>query len=113
MSLSLSLSLDLSLKPKSYALFDATDLFVAAIHGSNVNERNNIRLKDKMAEMTAFNNTLYLAFGRHLEEIHVTWAHLEKKQTRLRTYTNISQDYVLRGWRRRHKIHVTPSQFIP
>ncbi|GJX20941.1 zinc finger, CCHC-type containing protein [Tanacetum coccineum] len=24
----------------------------------------------------------YLAFGRHLEEIHVTWAHLEKKQTR-------------------------------
>ncbi|GKF76218.1 hypothetical protein Tco_0225662, partial [Tanacetum coccineum] len=26
----------------------------------------------------------YLAFGRHLEEIHVTWAHLEKKQTRLR-----------------------------
>ncbi|GJY38324.1 retrotransposon protein, putative, ty1-copia subclass [Tanacetum coccineum] len=39
-----------------------------------------------------------LAFGRHLEEIHVTWAHLEKKQTRLRTYTNISQDYVLRGY---------------
>ncbi|GJT74190.1 hypothetical protein Tco_1040915 [Tanacetum coccineum] len=55
----------------------------------------------------------YLAFGRHLEEIHVTWAHLEKKQTRLQTYTNISQDYVLRCWRRRHKMHVTPSQFIP
>ncbi|GJW80335.1 retrovirus-related pol polyprotein from transposon TNT 1-94 [Tanacetum coccineum] len=29
----------------------------------------------------------YLAFGRHLEEIHVTWAHLEKKQTRLGTKT--------------------------
>ncbi|GJT99810.1 hypothetical protein Tco_1110149 [Tanacetum coccineum] len=42
----------------------------------------------------------YLAFGRHLEEIHVTWAHLEKKRTRLWTYTNISQDYVLSGWRR-------------
>ncbi|GKD13083.1 hypothetical protein Tco_1197490 [Tanacetum coccineum] len=53
--------------------------------------------------------TLYLAFGRHLEEIHVNWAHLEKKRTRLRTYNNISQDYVLSGWRRRHKIHVTPS----
>ncbi|GKC05602.1 hypothetical protein Tco_0997212, partial [Tanacetum coccineum] len=25
--------------------------------------------------------------GWHLEELHVTWAHLEKKQTRLRTYT--------------------------
>ncbi|GJU53239.1 hypothetical protein Tco_1226953 [Tanacetum coccineum] len=27
------------------------------------------------------------ALGWHLEEIHVTWAHLEKKQTRLRLYT--------------------------
>ncbi|GJZ15794.1 hypothetical protein Tco_0551471 [Tanacetum coccineum] len=44
--------------------------------------------------------TLFRAFGRHLEEIHVTWAHLEKKQTRLRTYTNISQDYTLSSWRR-------------
>ncbi|GKD17553.1 hypothetical protein Tco_1206711, partial [Tanacetum coccineum] len=26
----------------------------------------------------------YFAFGRHLEEIHVTWAHLEKKRIRLR-----------------------------
>ncbi|GJS21836.1 hypothetical protein Tco_0450468 [Tanacetum coccineum] len=25
--------------------------------------------------------------GWHLEEIHVTWAHLEKKRIRLRTYT--------------------------
>ncbi|GJU39870.1 hypothetical protein Tco_1192827 [Tanacetum coccineum] len=29
----------------------------------------------------------FLALGWHLEEIHVTWAHLEKKRTRLRTYT--------------------------
>ncbi|GKA29740.1 hypothetical protein Tco_0715985 [Tanacetum coccineum] len=29
----------------------------------------------------------FLALGWHLEEIHVTWAHLEKKQTRLRLYT--------------------------
>ncbi|GJS77661.1 hypothetical protein Tco_0727542 [Tanacetum coccineum] len=29
----------------------------------------------------------FLALGWHLEEIHVTWAHLEKKWTRLRTYT--------------------------
>ncbi|GJZ31977.1 MAK10-like protein [Tanacetum coccineum] len=34
------------------------------------------------------------SFG-HLEELHVTWAHLEKKRTRLRTYANISQDNVL------------------
>ncbi|GJV81567.1 retrovirus-related pol polyprotein from transposon TNT 1-94 [Tanacetum coccineum] len=31
----------------------------------------------------------YLAFGRHLEEIHLTWAHLEKKRTRLQLYTKI------------------------
>nr|GEV56762.1 hypothetical protein [Tanacetum cinerariifolium] len=29
----------------------------------------------------------FLALGWHLEEIHITWTHLEKKRTRLRTYT--------------------------
>ncbi|GJY76812.1 hypothetical protein Tco_0481928 [Tanacetum coccineum] len=29
----------------------------------------------------------FLALGWHLEGIHVTWAHLEKKRTRLRLYT--------------------------
>nr|GFA04334.1 hypothetical protein [Tanacetum cinerariifolium] len=38
--------------------------------------------------------TLYQAYalGWILEEIHVTWAHLEKKQTRLRTYTKSLED---------------------
>nr|GEX60559.1 hypothetical protein [Tanacetum cinerariifolium] len=31
----------------------------------------------------------HVARERHLEELHVTWAHLEKKRTRLRAYTNI------------------------
>ncbi|GJW44758.1 retrovirus-related pol polyprotein from transposon TNT 1-94 [Tanacetum coccineum] len=35
---------------------------------------------------------MYLAFGRHLEEIRVTWAHLEKKRTRLRTNTKTHED---------------------
>ncbi|GKD60187.1 hypothetical protein Tco_1297696 [Tanacetum coccineum] len=52
----------------------------------------------------------YFAFGRHLEEIHVPWAHLEKKQTRLRTYTNIAQEFLYNSWRWRHKYNVTPSQ---
>nr|GEY32682.1 hypothetical protein [Tanacetum cinerariifolium] len=30
---------------------------------------------------------MFLALGWHFTEIHVTWAHLEKKRTRLRTYT--------------------------
>ncbi|GKC97868.1 hypothetical protein Tco_1168143 [Tanacetum coccineum] len=45
-----------------------------------------------------------------LEEIHVTWAYLEKKWTRLRTYTNIAQEFLYSGWRRRHKYNVMPSQ---
>ncbi|GJR10753.1 hypothetical protein Tco_0793405 [Tanacetum coccineum] len=44
----------------------------------------------------------YFAFGRNLEEIHMTWAHLEKKRTRLRTYTNMAQEFLYNGWRRRH-----------
>ncbi|GJT96454.1 hypothetical protein Tco_1091972 [Tanacetum coccineum] len=39
----------------------------------------------------------YLAFGRHLEEIHVTWAHLEKKRTRLRTNTKTLEDLCLQS----------------
>ncbi|GJR77850.1 retrovirus-related pol polyprotein from transposon TNT 1-94 [Tanacetum coccineum] len=34
----------------------------------------------------------FLALGWLLEEIHVTWTHLEKKQTRLRTYTKSLKD---------------------
>ncbi|GJW59763.1 MAK10-like protein [Tanacetum coccineum] len=39
-----------------------------------------------------FDEMSFLAIGWHLEEIHVTWAHLEKKQTRLRTYTKSLED---------------------
>ncbi|GKE30016.1 hypothetical protein Tco_1445400 [Tanacetum coccineum] len=35
----------------------------------------------------------FLALGWLLEEIHVTWTHLEKKQTRLRTYTKSHDDF--------------------
>ncbi|GJR31210.1 putative reverse transcriptase domain-containing protein [Tanacetum coccineum] len=34
----------------------------------------------------------YLSFGGHLDELHVTWAHLEKKRTRLRTNTKTLED---------------------
>ncbi|GKF30453.1 hypothetical protein Tco_0100251 [Tanacetum coccineum] len=34
----------------------------------------------------------FLALEWHLEEIHVTWANLEKKRTRLRTYTKSLED---------------------
>ncbi|GKC53943.1 hypothetical protein Tco_1076688 [Tanacetum coccineum] len=52
--------------------------------------------------------TKYFSFGRHLEELHMTWAHLEKKQTRLRTYTNIDQEFLYSGWRLAVRYNVTP-----
>ncbi|GJW20036.1 hypothetical protein Tco_0027472 [Tanacetum coccineum] len=41
----------------------------------------------------------FLALGWHLEEIHVTWAHLEKKQRRLRTYTKFIKSIAYRSLR--------------
>ncbi|GJT46492.1 hypothetical protein Tco_0955207 [Tanacetum coccineum] len=70
-------------------------------------------LEDKQIPSVGVFDEVYFAFGRHLEELHVTWDHLEKKQTRLRTYTNISQDNVLSSWRRRRRFNVTPSQRRP
>ncbi|GJR86385.1 hypothetical protein Tco_0210396 [Tanacetum coccineum] len=32
------------------------------------------------------------ALGWHLEEIHMTWAHLEKKETRLQLYTKVEEE---------------------
>ncbi|GJV47211.1 hypothetical protein Tco_1437423 [Tanacetum coccineum] len=40
--------------------------------------------------------------GWLLEEINVTWAHLEKKWTRLQLYTKSDKENVYSGWRRRH-----------
>ncbi|GJR20597.1 zinc finger, CCHC-type containing protein [Tanacetum coccineum] len=37
----------------------------------------------------------YFAFGWHLGDLHVTWAHLKKKRTRLRTKTKTLEDISL------------------
>ncbi|GJR77298.1 hypothetical protein Tco_0089663 [Tanacetum coccineum] len=54
-------------------------------------------LEDKQILSVGVFDEVYSTFGRHLEEIHVTLTHLEKKRTRLRTYTKISQEFLLRG----------------
>ncbi|GJX93481.1 zinc finger, CCHC-type containing protein [Tanacetum coccineum] len=55
----------------------------------------------------------FLALGWHLEEIYVTWAHLEKKWTRLRTYTKSLEELCIQrvGWRtcRKAFFKATPS----
>ncbi|GKC01112.1 hypothetical protein Tco_0987248 [Tanacetum coccineum] len=46
---------------------------------------------------------LNIALGWLLEQIHVTWAQLEKKQTRPRLYTNYLEEIPNSSWRRRRK----------
>ncbi|GJV94635.1 putative reverse transcriptase domain-containing protein [Tanacetum coccineum] len=46
----------------------------------------------KVAPFEALYGRKYIALGWHLEEIHVTWAHLEKKQTRIRLYTKYLEE---------------------
>ncbi|GKB63424.1 hypothetical protein Tco_0919610 [Tanacetum coccineum] len=46
-----------------------------------------------------------VALGWHLEEIHATWAHLEKKRTRLRLYTKSFEETVHTG--RRDSVAIT------
>ncbi|GJQ90690.1 hypothetical protein Tco_0001829 [Tanacetum coccineum] len=50
-------------------------------------------LEDKQISSVGVFDEVFLALGWLLEEIHVTWAHLEKKRTRLRTYTKSHDDF--------------------
>ncbi|GJR93078.1 hypothetical protein Tco_0265252 [Tanacetum coccineum] len=52
--------------------------------------RHLMRLEKEI--MVGKDKVTYLAFVRHLEEVHVTWAHLEKKRTRLQTNTKTLKD---------------------
>ncbi|GJR14562.1 hypothetical protein Tco_0797214 [Tanacetum coccineum] len=49
----------------------------------------------------------YFSLGRHLDELHVTWAHLEKKRTRLQTNTKTLEDLCPQSLET-----ATPSQLI-
>ncbi|GJW44485.1 hypothetical protein Tco_0073284 [Tanacetum coccineum] len=50
-------------------------------------------LEDKKIPSVGVFDEVFLALGWLLEEIHVTWAHLEKKRIRLRTYTKSHDDF--------------------
>ncbi|GJY27847.1 hypothetical protein Tco_0403614 [Tanacetum coccineum] len=55
-------------------------------------------LKGKVQGRSSTWTTSMTPFGWHLEEIHVTWAQLEKKRTRLRLYTNyFKEKHTVRG----------------
>ncbi|GJY57901.1 RNA-directed DNA polymerase, eukaryota, reverse transcriptase zinc-binding domain protein [Tanacetum coccineum] len=54
----------------------------------------------------------YFAFGRHLDGLHVTWAHLEKKRTRLRTNTKTLEDLCSQSLETASQSYMTASQLI-
>ncbi|GJW49085.1 hypothetical protein Tco_0090436 [Tanacetum coccineum] len=54
-------------------------------------------LEDKQILSVGVFDEVFLALGWLLEEIHVTLAHLEKKRTRLQTYTK-SLEGLLQSW---------------
>ncbi|GJS36971.1 MAK10-like protein [Tanacetum coccineum] len=54
-------------------------------------------LEDKQIPSVGVFDEVFLALGWHLEEIYVTWAHLEKKMTRLWTYTKSLEESCLQG----------------
>ncbi|GJV63664.1 hypothetical protein Tco_1474492 [Tanacetum coccineum] len=60
-------------------------------------------MADKVIDELVELNTTLNALGWHLEEIHVTWAHLEKKQTRLQLYTKVDEENAYSGCRRRQE----------
>ncbi|GJT31089.1 hypothetical protein Tco_0911364 [Tanacetum coccineum] len=49
------------------------------------------------------------ALGWHLEVIHVTWAHLEKKRRRLQLYTKVVEEKSSQWLETTSEIQVTPS----
>nr|GEV31359.1 putative reverse transcriptase domain-containing protein [Tanacetum cinerariifolium] len=61
------------------------------IHEKNYTTHN-LELGAVAFALKIWRHCLFLALGWHLEEIHVTWAHLGKKQTRLRTCNKIHQE---------------------
>ncbi|GJU04745.1 hypothetical protein Tco_1121175 [Tanacetum coccineum] len=56
-----------------------------------------VRGRPKTINPCTFVRPMYFSFGRHLDELHVAWAHLEKKQTRLQTNTKSLEDLYLQS----------------
>ncbi|GJV39060.1 MAK10-like protein [Tanacetum coccineum] len=54
-------------------------------------------LEDKQIPNVRVFDKVFLALGWHLKEIHVTWAHLKKKRTRLRTYTKSLEELCIQS----------------
>ncbi|GJT70300.1 hypothetical protein Tco_1029586 [Tanacetum coccineum] len=66
----------------------------------------------KIASTQKEKRARYLALGWHLEEIHVTWAHLKKKWTRLQTYTKSLEELCKQRLGKRECVERIPTEVI-
>ncbi|GJW48801.1 hypothetical protein Tco_0080447 [Tanacetum coccineum] len=83
--------------------------FHLTILGGRFNQKAHL-LEDKQIPSVGVFDEVFLTLEWHLEEIHVTLTHLEKKQTRLRTCIKIHQEVLfsergdgVTGKKRRHR----------
>nr|GFA88778.1 hypothetical protein [Tanacetum cinerariifolium] len=72
---------------------------------------NLVTWRSKKQKVVSFSSAeaKFRALGRLLDDIHVTWAHLEKKRTRLQLYTKVVSIIAHRAWRRRRNFLATSS----
>ncbi|GJW12308.1 ribonuclease H-like domain-containing protein [Tanacetum coccineum] len=88
-------------------------VFPFKMRNKSANDVTDVDFTNKVNHLTVFDNQLTQspndegratlveeALGWHLEEIHMTWAHLEKKRTRLQLYTKVDDKNAYSSWRR-------------
>ncbi|GKE19098.1 hypothetical protein Tco_1426675 [Tanacetum coccineum] len=63
-----------------------------------------------LAESLGSHGLVLHALGWHLEKIHVTWAHLGKKQTRLQLYTKVDEEIAIQWLDTASQLFVTMSE---
>nr|GEV02204.1 ribonuclease H-like domain-containing protein [Tanacetum cinerariifolium] len=74
-------------------VFQSKTCYVYNLEGDDLlTGRKAYLLEDKQIPSIWDFDEVFLALGWNFEEIHVTWAHLEKKRTRLRTYAKSLED---------------------
>ncbi|GKD30366.1 hypothetical protein Tco_1241144 [Tanacetum coccineum] len=95
---SLSVTFDESLpEPKSSPLVEDDRINEPIVQDLNGSPSLQVNVLDE-----DYPKILKITLGWLLEEIHVTWDHLEKKRTRLQLYTKSLEEYAYSAWRRRH-----------
>ncbi|GJR62622.1 hypothetical protein Tco_1504784 [Tanacetum coccineum] len=78
-----------------FVRFQNLHIFMLITTARRISTVRRIKTRERIKMKIVYQDCLrdkFLALGWHLEEIHVTWAHLEKKRTRLQLYTKYLEE---------------------